>query len=148
MRKKAKIESKESKERAAAEATKAEEERRAAEIEATEESVKPPGITTEQLIVAEADTVEKLIALGYTSLAKIPKADQKALDKVLAQMPTIEEAVDKYNARQGDPRGPTVPATAVLAIAYDLGMRGDDLIDSVTTSRGESIGFHPYIINL
>ncbi len=143
---KAKIESKESKERAAAEATKAEEERRAAEIEATEESVKPPGITTEQLIVAEADTVEKLIALGYTSLAKIPKADQKALDKVLAQMPTIEEAVDKYNARQGDPRGPTVPATAVLAIAYDLGMRGDDLIDSVTTSRGESIGFHPYII--
>lgn len=124
----------------------AEEEHRAVDAGTTAESVKPPGITTEQLVVEKADTVEKLVALGYTSLAKIPKADQKKFNKVLAQMPTIEEAIDKYNARQGDPRGPTVPATAVLAIAYDLGMRGDDLIDSVTTARGESIGFHPYVV--
>jgi len=116
-----------------------------AQQQASNES-KPEGIEQEQLIVAQASTVEELVALGFPTLGKIPEADQKAFNDVLAEMPTIEEAIENFNSLDGDPRGPRLPATAVIAIAYDLGMKGEDLINSVTTARGESIGFAPYII--
>lgn len=100
----------------------------------------------DQKKVSEARSVDELVKLGYTSLDKLSDKDKKMFNDVLAQMPTIEYAIENYNSLQGDPRGPKIPATAVLAIGYDLGMRGDDLLDTVTTIRGESVGFSPYVI--
>ena len=114
----------------------------------TTEEIKPPvgSPVTNQEVVESANTIDQLVNLGYASLAKIPQADQDLFNEVLSQKPTIDYAIENYNSRQGDPRGPKLPATAVLAIAYDLGMRGDDLLDTVTTLRGESVGFAPYVI--
>jgi hypothetical protein len=73
---------------------------------------------------------------------------------VLAQQPTLEDAIRDYNSRDGDPWGPSISLQDTARLAFLAGFEGEEeLIWAVATAVTESgriidgeIRIHPYVI--
>ncbi len=89
-------------------------------------------------------TVDELVAAGFESLSYLNEEERRQFEVVLAEIPSLDEAIENYNSRQGDDWGPRIPAAAVAAIVNDLSNRENDL-DFVATMMAES-NLAPFVI--
>jgi len=122
----------------------------APEVVAQEEVSEEPA----EVIEEPAPAVEEA---GWTapSMDQVRSELSDEYHEVLAQMPTLEYAIEHYNSRDGDPWGPSISLEDAGRVAYLADFDGDEeLIWALETMIGEAgrpdgngeIRIHPYVI--